>query len=1077
MQLFISNRHEELYEFLKVQLFAGDTSSHPFAKRIVSTPHTAMRSWLQQKCACDPEWGIAMGITFTSEEQVIRQLAGDCEKRIPSRLELSFALEQLISRNPDPFFEEQLGCNRNSRKARRRILALSDTLATLFERYGLYGGQLIPQGWQKQLWDTLFSPTSGWTYPYHWLESSQTPPNLDDRTIHLFCPSSIPRLHLAILERAAKQATIYLYMISPCQMFWTDQLSGRERSRLQTYWQRKGASEVEQHQLSALLHDTNPLLAQLGKVGRQTASELETAEVLTTESYPHAAAPYTLLQALQTDFLVLRNPSHEPPVDIDEKYPSIEIHAAPSPAREVQILYDTLLKLLTCHEHASPPLQCADILVMVPDLRGYAPFLEATFGAHDSVLPYRLMDLSLLDASPFVQAFLHLIALAQGNWEATALVQLFQSPYLQKRYHLSEGDVEQLRSWIQTAPILWGEDMAHRDAILKKAHCRQGMADANAVGTWEQGIQTLVESLTQEPTSEVVVNPSEAALLGSFLTIIQSLRDDLRPLKEGTKLTLCQWVDYLDCLCNAYLSPTDRTSSSHYDLLNDTFNRMRQANDWDPNALFPFDSVQLRLQTLIERQSVARNEGDLHAIRMCSLRPQRATPARVVALLGMQEGAFPRTGGGSPLDQLKLHPKADYCPTDGERDRYLFLECLLSARENLIISYSNLSAVDGREQYPCLPVAELGSYLNNFYRLSQQPAGVAIHRQHPFYPFDPSYFCPQTTTQSYSQHYYRAAQTILHPQPTDTTTLLHVPKVRASSRPAVVDLRELAILMRDPIQLYMNKTLGIYLSDSRRREVNEQEPFTLSSREKHQLRSEALREPLERVLARAKSRGNFPLGTFGATALEQLKSDLQPAVAMNLTYAPRIQLQIGCQRPTEMRPGLWHIPAIQIGNQSITGTLDRISLQGLVAEGEGGLEDTVKVWPSYLLLQALAPYIEEVCGQSIPSRLHFLGKGRSQTISIHSPGQHLEDLLAHYQQCLAQASPLHADWSKLFLAGNSQATATRIEKDLREETRYRHARWILGTPPREQLERWVDCWISNAQRLYSPLNEASYAVV
>ncbi|WP_163103843.1 exodeoxyribonuclease V subunit gamma, partial [Acinetobacter baumannii] len=77
----------------------------------------------------------------------------------------------------------------------------------------------------------------------------------------------------------------------------------------------------------------------------------------------------------------------------------------------------------------------------------------------------------------------------------------------------------------------------------------------------------------------------------------------------------------------------------------------------------------------------------------CTLMPMRAIPFRLVCLLGMNDGDYPRQQ--SPLDFDLM--RNDYRPGDRSRredDRYLLLEALLSAREQLYVSWVGRSIRD-----------------------------------------------------------------------------------------------------------------------------------------------------------------------------------------------------------------------------------------------------------------------------------------------------------------------------------------------------------------------------------------------
>lgn len=1109
LSLFVSNRHEQLYEFLKQELFSA--TSDPFAERIITTS-APLRTWLQQHMATDPDLGIAAGMVFTREETTLLRLLNP-KGHTPSRLELSLVIEKLLPQISDPALNQYLGKDLGNRKFRRRLRSLADSLAAIFERYGRYGGAFLREwpmheehsAWQKTLWDLVFSSDSSWTYPYHWLENSNpldsTPPQ-----VHLFCPTSLCNLYQDLFHHIAQATTVNLYLLSPCMMYWSDQLSGRERRRLTNYWQRKGASAGEQRQLIELLRDTNPLLAQLGRAGREMIAHLETLEPQIHDSYclPKAALSHahyadvvsdelhcepqdsslTLLQALQTDLLLLRNPTASPPIELDAGDVSIQLHATPSVAREVEILYDVLLGIMTAHASLEPPVTPADIVVLTPDLHRYAPYIRAVFGATTSQIPYALSDLSLRDDSAFIQSFLQMLRFAQSAWESSALLQILGAPYYRARHNLHDEDISQIRDWVQKAPIYWGEDAAHRDYVVRQAHCQHGVEDASGLGTWEYGLKKLLRSLAQESTHDDpahLVNSSNAELLGRFVTLVRSLREDLRPLRDGLLLTLEEWAEYLRCLCDAYLMPTEATSIDQRDQLFRHLQALRDANRWMPDHRVPFDSIEQRLETLLDQQTIGEREGAFHCVRFSALRPHRSAPARVVALLGMEEGVFPRSSpSDSGLDLLRHSASADYCPKDTERDRALFLECILSARDHLILSYNNTSSTDGKEQHPCLPVAELMSYLNHHYRIGYQSAATAAIYQHPFYPFDAAYFSRSSSLKSYSSDHYRAAiayQGSPSAIPQITTTPTVAPQSHFSV-PLTIDLRDLETAVRDPLQLYVNKTLSIYLNDNKGRQVADEEPFFLERSEHYKIIHGSLREPLERVMARARVRGALPPGTLGQLAIEQLRSDLQPASAwtQSLRSAPQIQLRAGCREPRQLHPGVWHVPAICLGDVQITGTLDRVTLDGLLVDGKGTLPDAIKAWPALLLLHALGPLLEDICKAPIPMRLLALGKGSSQESFVTDPIPHLERLVIHYQRCLREKSPLAAVWVKPFLKAEGSAICTQIERDLATEARrFRYMQWLLGKPKRKQLQPWIEHWLVDANELYRPLHDHWFA--
>src|SRR5688572_25980512 len=115
----------------------------------------------------------------------------------------------------------------------------------------------------------------------------------------------------------------------------------------------------------------------------------------------------------------------------------------------------------------------------------------------------------------------------------------------------------------------------------------------------------------------------------------------------------------------------------------------------------------------------------------------RSIPFRVIALLGMNDGEFPRTQKTLSFDLLAEDPE----PGDRslkDEDRYLFLEAILSVRQHLLISYVGRGVQDNAELPPSPVVSELVDYV----KASFLRAGVPVQpvTEHPLQPFNPRYF-------------------------------------------------------------------------------------------------------------------------------------------------------------------------------------------------------------------------------------------------------------------------------------------------------------------------------------------------
>jgi exodeoxyribonuclease V, gamma subunit len=126
-------------------------------------------------------------------------------------------------------------------------------------------------------------------------------------------------------------------------------------------------------------------------------------------------------------------------------------------------------------------------------------------------------------------------------------------------------------------------------------------------------------------------------------------------------------------------------------------------------------------------------------ITFCSMVPMRSLPFKVICLLGLNDGDFPRNTKAAVFDLIAKHPqKGDRARRDD--DRYLFLEAIISARDILYISYVGRSIRNDDELAPSALVSELIDTVAAM--TGRRSKELAEHwvEQHPLQPFSHRYF-------------------------------------------------------------------------------------------------------------------------------------------------------------------------------------------------------------------------------------------------------------------------------------------------------------------------------------------------
>ena len=159
-----------------------------------------------------------------------------------------------------------------------------------------------------------------------------------------------------------------------------------------------------------------------------------------------------------------------------------------------------------------------------------------------------------------------------------------------------------------------------------------------------------------------------------------------------------------------------------------------------------------------------------HGVTFCGMVPMRSIPFDIMCLIGMNDDVFPRRQPVQGFDLLsQQHRRGDRSQRDD--DRYLFLEALISAQQQLYISYVGASIVDNTAIPPSVLVSELLDYLDQRFVLSHgEKLSTAITTKHPLQAFSRRYFdgsqpdlfsykqqqCPTRTTAPVSEWFSEA---------------------------------------------------------------------------------------------------------------------------------------------------------------------------------------------------------------------------------------------------------------------------------------------------------------------------------
>jgi exodeoxyribonuclease V gamma subunit len=1136
MEIFFSNRIEKLYQQLKVSLFSKERLN-PFERRLIIVPSPAIKSWLMLQMAKDPDLELAMGIEIVLLDQAVEKLIS--KRKIPSGLELSLKIEVEIKKIITESFNESsiwqslfnylkisdVKTTGLSQKSEKRLIGLSQKLASLFLQYGTYGGKMLKNfeessdDFQVNLWKTIFLKNNT-PFLQKELQDFFLNDNLINSPIHihLFSLSFLSKIHYQFFLKIAHDIPVLYYFLSPCQAFWSDIKSDRERILLKKYLQKNGVSETQEMELDEYLRDQNPLLANFGRLGREMAKLIEDSEALVESCYVISegiqdheqyeefvfddfeaeSGPLNLLKAVQADLSLLRNPCFNDKIQMDNNDRSIQLHIACSKPREIQILYDNLLTIIK-NNNQDNSIALSNIIVMAPDIMDYEPFIHAVFGSKSSLLNYHVMDLHMPSKNILVQSFNHLLALPQNRFSAIALMEIFNGIHFQACHQLTAKDVDKIAKWLMEADLRWGHSPEDREELLTLDHCYEPLVEKSGVGTVNYCIDRLLASLAIVASSNEMLNTelerlpiqgvdaTDADLLGKLTELIHSLRNDLKIFSDGTEMTIKNWASYLDCLAKAYFGideTIDNLDSDELTLLQ-SFDEFRKVSRHFKTDLFSFNTIKIHLETAFSKERLDFQERQINSVRFCSMLPMRAVPASIVVLIGMNEGAFPRTEHDNSLDLTSKY-ECDYCPTKTDYDRYLFLEALLSARNYFILSYVGYSLREAKEVPSSLVITELVNILDQGYLIGTDKFSEINIKKHPFKAYDRQYFEKDSGFISYSSYNYNIALKFYNhtknpknsfipdfaPELTETSVLPEI----------VIDLKELSNFAKNPLKAYFNKTLGIYLKNHEP-DFKSDEDFTVSHLDFAIIKKLALKEPLKELLNLMDKKGQMPSGLFKKVTHAKLDSDIdqlhENLKKLNIQSQDIFTIDFfeNCKEPIQDETGNFQLPPLEIHYQNktrikIVGTLHDVSYQGLILHAKDSKVDIVKYWPQYLVFSCLMKQHNIAKPDLIFAKC---GKCKS---AIELCEKYLGDYLDYYFKGLQNPSPLIPEWVYDFVYQKDDSLAIKIKNSLDNDFNpifndYLH--WMKHDADFPAVPSFREEWKEESRKLFFEMYEQWYA--
>ncbi len=1102
--------------FAKVQ----QTSTLPVLEQeTVLVQNPGMQHWLNMQQA--EIMGISMNAKFVLPAQFLwQQLRTLCGEAVPeqspySREVLSWRIDKLLQSeqvrtNHDCLQATNYWCKNGNSDALKRF-QLAVQLADLYEQYLIYRPTWIDawakgasvsefdhhaseQGkWQGYIWyllqqESAYNPLELFKIAQDNIESNK---HLLPKRVSIFGINALAPMWIDFLTSLSEVIDVHFYHLNPCYEYWGDIKTDKVKAK-QGY-----LSQIDKWPEDAVEDDSaNPLLANLGQQGREFLSLLHNAPNIEIPIFDELfdeqalnddlSVKPSVLKQVQKDILTLADKRTAPTPFIDN---SIIITSAHSALREVQGLHDYLLHQFNNDSSLTPK----DVLVMCPQIEQYAPYIDSVFvrgweniGESIPPLPCSIADRVSKDSEPLVAAFSELLSLPDSRFSVSQILGFLRLLPLQMRFGLTEADIELISDWLDKANIHWGIDSEHKNKVLASN-------DSNQQFTWQQGLDRLLHGFAYGDEHSIVnddlmlpwVEGSNAIVLGKLLLLCEQLKT--MNVSFNTAKTATQWQETLQKFIEQLF--LDNDGDNGLLIINQAIESLAlYCSQAGYSGEIDLAVVREYLNSHFSQPDPGR-QFMIGQITFCSMLPMRSIPFKVLAVLGLNDGEFPRQRQPLGFDLMSMTKLQAGDRSRRGDDRYLFLEALISARDNLYLSYQGNDIRNNNERQPSIVLRELMDYLTNAYQwdFTRENKNSQL-RQLPLQVFSSDNFTKDTAYQSFDQKWLDlgllAAE--LNPEQAKLNEL-EIPAEQSLN----ISLDQLNRFLTNPAQVFAQQRLKLFFNKEDE-QLTDVEPFTFNYLDKYLFQQQIFEHEvgckntnsttLEAINQQALLSGDFPDNPVFADTLATWQASMADfsAAVINQKASYLTQLNLTAQEIEVLEQDLsknYQLTVELAANNETAETQpwlieDNLSLytnkqhimQFSQRNASVKAKDLTGLYLKHLLVCSLYPQSE------VSSIGFFIKEASSKTVAklqtvsfgfIEDAQTKLNTILAHYQSNLLAPKLLNSDIAKTLLWKFSRGAGMYIDDDISQsefEQMWRSDDYNAGINSDPYLSYfWPDC--------------------
>lgn len=1023
INVYRSNRLKELARLLAdIPEFSGQAD--PFYSPEIIVPNLDTSRWLQLELAQLNGFAGNLSFMLPAEWQwsQIRRLWPDIPGRLASDPEpMTWTLFRMLM-EPDYLSQyallERYVQARPSAIREGAIFELAGILSSLLDQYQIYRPHMLlewqegrtskkkDEKWQARIWKDLNRRKTA---------SRSGQPEMNraelvqktlaairngrleaDREIFVFNPGLIPKPIVDLLKLWGRTAEVHLFVM---------QTNGKHQS---------------------VKEDSHPLISSLG-VEAEAQSLLwsfstEKTKVSESESF-FTSVGDDLLHRVQKS--IIKNDTGPDISDtasgLRSGLETVRVVSCHSRLREIEALYDFMMERFDSDSSLNPE----DILVVTPDLDPYRSAIHAVFGQKEPGLPdipYHLSRGVSPEESELMRACLQLFDLPESRFEFRSVMDLFLMKPVHEKFGLSPEDAARVRQWMEENHVHWGMDENHRR--------EWGQPGSSHRHTWSAAMKRgwLGQLMALEP-GEIYRNTllysgvqtaSDKEIWAAFSFYLHTL-DEFRKKTQYSRPP-SKWAEFLEnSLSDLFSSDSLESLQSHF--INKSLQDLR-----DTASVAGMDQpigYSLASNWLKKRISSGGSAGAQfnRGVTFSTMVPVRSIPFRMIAMMGLNEGVFPRKMTSADFDLMQQDPE----PTDRNRrneDRNLFLEAIMAAEDVHYCSFIGRSKTDNEPVPPSPVVSEWIEFLSGFTGLDEKEIVMQI----PLTGYSPSAY--SESYQAWSDTGYNTAKALRKGERSVNGLYSKKLDLRDSDAGSErVELQNLLSYVSNPLRGFLTERFGARLSGY----DDEKQEFGIDGLQRHILFDRIFgwrlhqRDDIdyESVLLGS---GILPAGMPGRMELKSLLDSVEQAVSII--------------KKEGFEPSLRNTSVdVTLSGKQIVGDLqsysDNLHLDLRVSRKTATA--LIRGWVSHLILSIANP---DAAGESVlicdlkndPVKITYS--------KVRNPSGYIQPYLELFEECTSRPVPFYPETVHAYVANLEKGEEQALDKaaEAFEGTGYKYSR-------------------------------------